>query len=132
VFSLDLLGVPGSSIALGTPLSVGTDAWSPSGLFSGYGSDGTNVTIPISALNDLTADNAEPSTGDAREVARALCSSLMEYHNALTSKPSAFEAKVLSWSIQVAGNFAGKVKVTYQFGFYQDLATRNIADEPSA
>jgi len=132
VFSLDLVGDPGGSIALSTPLAKEAESWSPSGLFAGYGSDGTDVTIPIAALNDLTAANAEPSTGDARELARSLCSSLMEYHNALTSKPSAFEAKVLSWAIQASGNFAGKVKVVYQFGFYQDFATRIIADEPSS
>ena len=40
----------------------------PSGWFSGVTSTGSGITFPFDSLNSLTSGNANPVTGDMREV----------------------------------------------------------------
>lgn len=44
----------------------------PTNWITGYTSDGTNVTIPISTLTGLAAGDASASTGDVRKVMYAM------------------------------------------------------------
>ena len=44
----------------------------PANVFSGYLSDGTNITIPIASIPGLTAAEGHPTTGDTRELFRLI------------------------------------------------------------
>lgn len=58
----------------------------PTTLFSGYTSDGTNITIPIASLSGLTAAEANATTGDGREVLRSI---MITATNAVSALPTA-------------------------------------------
>lgn len=46
---------------------------SPSGWFAGLTASATELTIPYTALNDLTETKSHPDTGDVREVIYNIC-----------------------------------------------------------
>lgn len=85
-------------------------------------SAGSNVV-----LTKLTDAQADPSTGDIRDVARAFCFALQE-----------------AWDDQTAGNRPTKMKLekstvaqgntvlqeTYQFTFYTTSDPQEVVDEP--
>lgn len=57
----------------------------PAQLFPGLTVDGTDVVIPLADLAGLTAVEADPATGDGREVARVLVNSIVAKIQALAT-----------------------------------------------
>ncbi|WP_342597673.1 hypothetical protein VKI21_06835 [Cyanobacterium aponinum UTEX 3222] len=55
----------------------------PSVLFPNMTSDGTSITIPLTDLPALTSAEADPATGDGREVARAIVEQVVSQVSAL-------------------------------------------------
>jgi len=74
--------------AVGTSTAIGiADAetkFKPLDLFVGYSSDGTSITIPISSVIGLTAEEADAVTGDWREVLQAILLRAVEHHRSFT------------------------------------------------
>lgn len=55
----------------------------PTVLFPNMTSDGSSITIPLTDITALSAAEADPATGDGREVARALVESIVTNVSAL-------------------------------------------------
>lgn len=107
----------------------------PTALFPGYTSDGTNITIPIAALDGLTAAEAHTTTGDWRQIVIAMLSTLYKHYAGLTAgvdRPVAITVSAPSVSPVTSGSLSGKFLTTYEVRAYNDYATPNVADEPSA
>lgn len=51
---------------------------SPNVWFSGLTADASGVTLPYSAMNNLTQVDADPTTGDMREIVFGFCESLAD------------------------------------------------------
>ena len=71
------------------PLPVAVTGWSPSAAFTGWSEDGTNITVPIASLADLTAALADGTTGDARQVILSFVATAFDWYNGLTTQPEA-------------------------------------------
>jgi hypothetical protein len=46
---------------------------SPNVYFTGWLSNGTDITLPIASVDGLTVPNADPVTGDIRQVMFSMC-----------------------------------------------------------
>jgi len=64
----------------------------PSSLFSSLSEDGTDITIPIASITDLTAAEADGTTGDWRDLMLRILDHVESYTNALATadKPAKF------------------------------------------
>lgn len=67
-------------------------AITPAQLFPGITGDATTITIPLADLAGLTQAEADPATGDGRELARILVDAIVSKINALSTanKPTKF------------------------------------------
>lgn len=104
----------------------------PTSLWPSYTSDGTNITIPIAALDGLTAAEAHTTTGDLRSIMLAMCSTAYRHYSELATadRPVAFTASAPSIAAITSGTLDGTFKTTYSFIFHNAYATPNVADEP--
>jgi hypothetical protein len=97
----------------------------PTTIFGGYTADGTGLTIPFSAIPGLTAAEAHPTTGDAREIIRLI---LEKYFIAIQALPVA--DRPISMSIN-RGSLVGLDSVTvrrsYQLSFDESVAANATA-----
>ena len=80
------LGVPITYTATSTAT---TTTWLPGDFISSWQEDGTTISFPIASLSNhnLTAANADATTGDARQTILSLCGRMFEYYNELTTQP---------------------------------------------
>lgn len=104
--------------------------WLPGSMFAGWTEDGTDITVPIAAFNDLTPAFADAVTGDARQVASSICSTVFEWFNELTTQPEGMTVKISSRRQQISGDFEGSEKITYQFSFYRSYPEGLVSNEP--
>jgi hypothetical protein len=81
-----LVQFAGSAVGTSTVIGVADAAskFKPLDLFVGYSSDGTSITIPISSVIGLTAEEADVTTGDWREVLQAILLRAVEHHRSFT------------------------------------------------
>ena len=105
----------------------------PTSLWPSYTSDGTNITIPIAALDGLTSAEAHTSTGDWRSIMLAICSTAYRHYSELATadKPTMFTASMPTISPVSSGTLAGTFKTTYGFIFNNEYCTPDVADEPT-
>lgn len=104
----------------------------PTTLFPGYTSDGTNLTIPIAALDGLTAAEANTTTGDWRSIVLSLCTTVYRHYYALASadRPTAFTTRPPTTIPISSGSFEGSIKLVYSFDFYSTMCPPDVVDEP--
>jgi len=57
----------------------------PSSLFASWSEDGTDITVPIASIDDLTAADADGTTGDWREVVFRIVDHTYAYIQGLAS-----------------------------------------------
>lgn len=121
----------GVSTALLQEQVVGVVGWTPSDFIAGWYEDGTNVSFPIASLADynLTAENADGATGDARAVMAALCSRMVAWYANLDNQPSAATASIRSRNMLKGSTWAGKDRQVYSIQFYLNYPLGTIADE---
>lgn len=64
----------------------------PSSLFASISEDGTNITLPIASVTDLTAAEADGTTGDWRTLMGRIIDHVYAYYNGLApaDKPQKF------------------------------------------
>lgn len=109
-------------------------AWSssPATLFPGWVLNGTNIEIPLATFVDfdLNSDNADGTTGDARQALLSFCGRSFEWWNDLAVEPDAVTVK-LQGGFQASGALAGSQKTVFTYTFYHDYPGYTIADEPS-
>ena len=100
----------------------------PTVVFTGWSEDGTNITLPITSLPELTAIEADAVTGDSRKMIFAILEQLVVWYNALAvaDRPS---------KITVAANnsapVAGEYIRTYTIRIYIATGATEVADEPA-
>lgn len=102
----------------------------PSTHINGWTEDGTNITVPIASFAELTAAEADATTGDIRKVAFALAEKLYALYVAMSvgDRPAKFVAQ-RSTSTNDANNTAVR---TYVFTFQTDVSagpTLEVDDE---
>ena len=107
----------------------------PGDLFPGMSSDGTNITIPIAALAayGLTTALANPTTGDARTLARAIAARVDDWYRSLpvADRPLAMLTETqLGVVFYAASTFAGMEKETIKIITYRERPEETVAAEP--
>ena len=105
----------------------------PTLLWPSYTSDGTNITIPIAAIDGLTDAEAHTTTGDWRSIMLALIATAHRYYDTLATadKPLAFVANDPTVQSVTSGSFAGSYRTTYTFTIMATLGTPDVVAEPS-
>ena len=105
----------------------------PTALWTGYTYADDKLSIPLAALDGLTADEANATTGDWRAIAQALQVTLYNHYNGLAAadKPTALVVSTPSVQAVTSGDFSGTVKATYSTSFYLNFDGAVVADEPS-
>jgi hypothetical protein len=104
----------------------------PTTLWPGYTSDGTDITIPIAALDGLTDAEAHTSTGDWRSIMLAICSTAYRHYSGLATaeRPVMFTASMPTISPVTSGMLAGTFRTTYSYVFQNEYCTPEVHDEP--
>jgi hypothetical protein len=95
-------------------------AITPLQLFSGYNATATDITIPIASLIGLTAAEADETTGDGREVARAIIETITASYLALpvANRP----ARMSATKANPQGTGVDQVNQVYGFTFSLSIA----------
>lgn len=131
----NIIGDPIWSLAWTPTLYYSASALStfpPGELFTGWTSDGTNITIPLSAFTShgMTADVANEITGDARQVALSLCGRMFEWYNELETVPDAETIRLRRSAIRTTGAFIGTEGTIFELTFQTQYPEGTIAAEP--
>jgi hypothetical protein len=104
-------------------------AFEPPEIFANWSENGTNVTLPLASVLDLTAALADATTGDGRQVAWALTKTIFDWYNEATPKPVGIEVKYSPGSIQSSGDYIGKQKASITLTAYLDFPEGTVAAE---
>ena len=96
----------------------------PTAYFPGYTSDGTNITIPIASLGALTSAEASATTGDIREILRAIDVQVKAVYDALpiNDKPT----KMVVTQTNPSGVGANTVRVSYTRSYDLTLSPSTV------
>jgi hypothetical protein len=101
----------------------------PTVVFPNYTTDGTDITIPIASLVGLTADEANATDGDGRELIRSLVATMKASIDALdtASKPT----KLTVTASNPSGLNASSIRqlTTFSFDLEVNPATVQMAPE---
>lgn len=100
----------------------------PTDHIAGYSSDGTNITIPIASLPELTAAEANASTGDIRKILYALACKAYDIYNTLAVANRPAEMVVAKNTQVTDADGSATVSVTQRFNV--DISSE-VADEPA-
>jgi len=99
----------------------------PSAWLSSWAEDGTTVSFDLADLSDeLTAAEADASTGDWRDCIKSLIEHTYSYFNGLAT---ADKPAKLTLSKVVEAESASQLKVTYTVVTYVDLGTVDVSAE---
>jgi hypothetical protein len=98
--------------------------WMPS-----WAEDATNITVPIASFPELTAAEADGTTGDIRKVAFALTKKLADVFEATAVADRPTQMVIGRYA---SSNSAGtEVTHVIQFTFVNTVATQDVKDEPA-
>ena len=101
----------------------------PSTWIANWSEDGTNVTLPIASVPELSAADADATTGDIRKVVFALMEKLYAawVATAVADRPTQMTiAKVASQNVTT-----GVITNIYTVTCKSAVLTQEVADEPS-
>lgn len=90
---------------------------SPSQLFPGYTATATSITIPLSVLPILSANEADPYTGNGMEVLRAIIDKATEILATLTPEASPARSSATKVAPSIAYDVPGALRQTYALSF---------------
>jgi len=101
----------------------------PSTWVASWSENATNVTFPIASLPEMTAAEADGTTGDIRKVLFALLNQLFEVYDALAAadKPTMMQMAKSS-SVNTAGT---EINQFFSVQFTNTVATQDVKDEPA-
>lgn len=101
----------------------------PSTWLANWSEDGTNITVPIASFPELTAAEADGTTGDIRKVAFAVAKKLADVYEALAAADQPTQMKIARYA---SSNTAGtEVTHVVSFTFVNTVATQDVKDEPA-
>ncbi len=97
----------------------------PTDLFPNMTADSTSITIPLADLEGLTASEADPATGDGREVARILTNTIVQKYLAIPQgdRPARFVAN----KANPQGIGLEQVRQNYNLGFDVVIDSTGVA-----
>ena len=100
----------------------------PSTWIASWAEDGTNITVPIASFPELTADEADGTTGDIRKVCFAWCKKLIAkwLATATADRPAKM---VISQSSSAPDAVTGIITQSFQFTFYIAPTAVEVVDE---
>lgn len=105
----------------------------PTELFASYSLETVDtvqgVFIPLASISGLTAAEANETTGDGREVWRALC---MTAYEAITSDPTPPAKLTASKSEGITGPTRRRLDLTFGFDVIVPIASYQMEPEPVA
>ncbi|MEG5045965.1 hypothetical protein [Microcoleus sp. B4-C1] len=104
----------------------------PAEIFTGYTSDGVNLTIPLAALPGLTAAEADPTTGNVMEVSRQIVDRLHSGITALAPEAKPTKATVTKPNPSIAtgvGVTPGTLRQGYSLTFDLTPTALELASE---
>jgi len=90
----------------------------PTELFANWSEDGQDITLPIASVPELTAAEADASSGDSRKIAYALMEQLHAWYSAIDAADRPAKMNVRR-SMSVESPSVSRVVYTVTF----DLAT---------
>lgn len=101
----------------------------PSGWFPGLTNSATELTIPFTALNQLTQADSDPSTGDIREIVFNFCEAFSDKWAATADADRSEKTTIsTSTSIQTVGGSEILTKI-YTIRVELDVDSVDISDE---
>ena len=103
-------------------------AWSavPTDYMADWSSDETDITLPIASLPELTAAEADPVSGDIRDIMYAFINQWYAVWNAL---PTADRSNKLTLNKTMSGTSTGLIQHQYIFTFLLAPTGLNVAPE---
>ena len=104
-------------------------AFLPTDIFASWSEDGTDITLPIASVLDLTAATADAATGDARQVAWSLAKTIYNWYNDLADKPEVLTVKYSPGTVQGAGDYEGEQKASITITAHIDFETNLVTAE---
>jgi hypothetical protein len=99
----------------------------PSSWLDSWSENGTDITLPIASLPELTAAEADAATGDIRKVVFALLQKLQAEWNALDAADR--PAKMSLTKASTIDSTTGRVTHTFTARFYCAIASQDVEAE---
>lgn len=84
----------------------------PTQWIASWSEDGTNVTFPLASVADLTAAEADATTGDLRAIALRLTESLYQHISGLATADSPAELTITRNRFEQSGSIAYRYILT--------------------
>ena len=99
----------------------------PTTWITDWSEDGTDITVPISSFSELTAAEADASSGDIRKIWYALLQHMYNAYNDTASgdRPAKWTSQR---SISVDGT-TGVMTTTFTNKIYTEILTQEVVDE---
>lgn len=105
----------------------------PTSIWPSYTYGSSTLSIPLAALDGLTAADADAATGDWRAIMLAILQTLFRHYNALASadRPTALIPKApLAYNIQDSSLvYPSSLRLTYSVDAYTAYASPTIKAE---
>ena len=109
-------------------------AWStyapPAQWVANWSEDATNITIPIASIPEITAAEADGTTGDMRKCIYALLAKFYAFW--LTIPTVDRPAMMTIYRSTSTNDVTGEIRQTFQFQFKVTQTGMEVADEESA
>lgn len=99
----------------------------PSTWIPNWSEDGTNITVPIASFPQMTAEEADATTGDIRKVVFALADKIYEAWNATASADR--PTKMLISKSTAVDPSTGVAIHSFIFRFYNVTLSEDVMDE---
>lgn len=99
----------------------------PSTWLAGWSENGTDITVPIATFPEMTAAEADASTGDIRKIMFALIDKLYQTYRATAEANRPGKVSITRTSFPP--DSGGVVRHVYQFQFYVETTAQEVEDE---
>jgi hypothetical protein len=97
----------------------------PSSLFASWSEDGTDITVPIASITDLTAAEADGTTGDWRDVMLRILDHVYNYNEGLATADSPTKFTVTSRRYEQSGS----IVQSYTMNVFTDVDANSTTAE---
>lgn len=101
----------------------------PTDWLENWSEDGTDITVPLATFPELTATEADASTGDIRKIVYAIMRKLVNkwYATDAADRPSNMKIKD-TYSTNAEGNLVQRIQIEF---ITSQVAGSEVADEPA-
>lgn len=102
----------------------------PTTWIASWSEDGTTISVPIASFSELTAAEADASTGDIRKIMFAILEQIWDVYNALPTADRPLKM-VIQKSATVNTQY-NKITSKYIFTIETDIGTQEVRAESSS